>query len=826
MKKIYKINYVDGPCGSGKTHALGQYIKQHGGNEKYFIITPSKLLADAIYKDFTTLGIENTFLVHSSSEDKVTNITSKLMKVIEEINFLGNGVIIFTQQAFIKIPFFENKDEWNLIVDEIPKVDKFYDPTLPYNHSALSQQIVAGEVIGTGLYEVTENPSAINIKNYDSMFEIVQPIINDVKSEYYVTYTLKKNWDRVVVKQKITNDDTVDLTFGNQHNKLYFLSLLQPIIFTGFKSVIMMGANFETSFLFKYWSDYCKTDFIEFEPITSNLRYKEYKNGHRLEIRYLQEEAWSKYSATKMINSKSRIEHYAELVQKHFAGKKFIFMTNNSDETTFDNGIKLPVISHGLNAYQDIHNVYFSPALNNQPQHTNMLMDLGFDKDFITYCNFHEILHQGVMRSSLRNPNATEPVTVIVPDKASAESLARLFLDSSIGAIDGYVRKVKALTGTNKNRNQRVKKLVEKYELNSLVISETGQISNDSSEKMITNPYNIIEKSNQNFLNLNCGITLLSDIFSKTTSDRYGSTMEFISAMKSLYTNHVVNSKDEVALFNGVTYKTNESRKLTDVQHASLVVVDIDNGDLSPDKFFDIFSKEHKHSFIMCNTFSRSTANPNSYRAMFFIDTVVNDDVYRYIQKYIQRIINQYGYITCTNSEKASILQRNPNAKFSGIDLSKTHTASFFYLPCQVAGREEYAFFKRGNCKSIDEVIKYSIQVDKVIQYAPEKYETPKLVYESTSNKELDKQDILRFIKNHPSLKHLGGHGSYGRIAASMKAAGFTIDEFIAITPFISKSKTTKKAIRYWHSWGKANSSGKFITVGTLLYSINYKKSA
>lgn len=36
---------------------------------------------------------------------------------------------------------------------------------------------------------------------------------------------------------------------------------------------------------------------------------------------------------------------------------------------------------------------------------------------------------------------------------------------------------------------------------------------------------------------------------------------------------------------------------------------------------------------------------------------------------------------------------------------------------------------------------------------------------------------------------YLGDHSNYGKLAASMNAAGFNVNDFIEITPFVTKSK-------------------------------------
>jgi hypothetical protein len=56
-----------------------------------------------------------------------------------------------------------------------------------------------------------------------------------------------------------------------------------------------------------------------------------------------------------------------------------------------------------------------------------------------------------------------------------------------------------------------------------------------------------------------------------------------------------------------------------------MLVLDFDNGALSPDRFVEIFwtkaGKAGKRSFILCNTFSRSPEEPNRFRAILFFTT-------------------------------------------------------------------------------------------------------------------------------------------------------------------------------------------------------------
>jgi hypothetical protein len=146
------IQYVDGLCGSGKTHSLREYITSNWGfQSKYMIITPSKKLADQIYGQLAgSSELDNVCLIHS---DKTDNVVADIISAIKDIDFDGTGIIICTQQVFTRIPFFQNKNTWTLIVDEIPKIDDFYNPSLPHNHGLITNFIEVDHQVTPTLYK-------------------------------------------------------------------------------------------------------------------------------------------------------------------------------------------------------------------------------------------------------------------------------------------------------------------------------------------------------------------------------------------------------------------------------------------------------------------------------------------------------------------------------------------------------------------------------------------------------------------------------------------------------------------------------------------------
>ena len=83
----------------------------------------------------------------------------------------------------------------------------------------------------------------------------------------------------------------------------------------------------------------------------------------------------------------------------------------------------MPVLCHGLNRWDHHDKVYINMALNRTPEHSKMLTDAGLKKEDIILATAHETIYQGIMRSSIRNTNATSDLEFIVPDLKTARIL-------------------------------------------------------------------------------------------------------------------------------------------------------------------------------------------------------------------------------------------------------------------------------------------------------------------------------------------------------------------------------------------------------------------
>ena len=122
-----------------------------------------------------------------------------------------------------------------------------------------------------------------------------------------------------------------------------------------------------------------------------------------------------------------------------------------------------------------------------------------------------------------------------------------------------------------------------------------------------------------------------------------------------------------------------------------MLVLDFDNGTLSPDRFVEIFwtkaGRAGKRSFIICNTFSRSPEEPNRFRVILFFKTPA-------------RSLGAYQAVF--DSVIARIVEQGYPIEEMGIDLSCRSGVQSFYIPCTNRAYPDHAFFEQYGTETRD----------------------------------------------------------------------------------------------------------------------------
>ena len=134
---ILIIHYVDGPCGSAKTFAAIRHahrLAQMG--KKVLFVQPSIFLINETLKDFANLMPQDVRhrAIHGETSNRV------IADVVDHLTHtrLDGEVLFITHSAFMRLPYMHRKQDWHVLVDEIPSADWCGEFTLPNTHALIT----------------------------------------------------------------------------------------------------------------------------------------------------------------------------------------------------------------------------------------------------------------------------------------------------------------------------------------------------------------------------------------------------------------------------------------------------------------------------------------------------------------------------------------------------------------------------------------------------------------------------------------------------------------------------------------------------------------
>ena len=414
------IDYVGGACSSGKTYNTCSYIEEHCKEGNFLYVVPSNQLGEQTAKELRRRGL-NVCVINSASHPKT--VRREIIKALKEAPEFGL-VLVVTWQAFVGLPYFPEEKHFQVIIDEIPQLDKFYPiRLLPQNVSYISEWVdiasFENESVGVVAPRDRKKLQRYLEKQSDDVKEVFVDFLKDVASPNKGVFVDLRSWNRVIENRKKGKTD--------KENAVYFIALLRPRFLY---NSIMLGANFENSLLYYWFQKRYGIQFQEFKDISQRLRPVE--TGNRdIEICFFVDGFFSKSKARKSLGEEGTlIEIMDEAAVSYFGDEEFLYVANNDRSSPIleaaPKGRRISVCCHGLNCYDRYHNIYFSAALNRQPQHFKMLENLGFDAGHVHSATAHEVAYQASMRLSLRRLDSREPVKILVPDKYTAVRVGEL----------------------------------------------------------------------------------------------------------------------------------------------------------------------------------------------------------------------------------------------------------------------------------------------------------------------------------------------------------------------------------------------------------------
>ena len=678
------IQFLDALAGAGKTRTLARYAMRLAiAGERVLFVQPSKQLIDATIRD--EFGVDRReFSVKAIHSNTTAHVIGDIIDATRVNNAKPGSILFITHEAFMRLPYIENRGEWHIIFDEIPTVDVCEQFAIPETHEIITDALRFdphdaryGRLTVNREAAVPLSTIARNVHG-DEIWGRFGSLARHVLSDHWDVFALQSSYHELISGHRPSR-------------KLETHSVLKPSVLTGFKQVIIASALFKETSLYKLWH----AQGMDFQPVdihlTESLRYQRHENGPVVSIRYVTEEDWSKTLRDKRILFEgletSLREILPTLVGAELGERHFAWMGNNDIRDDYFGSLaatRLPNSPHGLNGYQHLHHVVVYSALNAPPSHFQFMETRGIPTEELRTANYRTAVYQAAMRISIRNPEDTTPKSIMVMDSATAHWLAELFPGSRVESLSssglviperkaGRPRKhatAAARVGAHRKR-KRYARLIDRFcgtDLVGVTSFGTAYASIHDAEPLL-------------YLNA-------------------GSVEDFIALLREAHA-RVTPSKEDNFLLSPAHFIADipgcaTRRGLANVQHVNGIWLDNDGGDLTPHGFAALFPQLR---MVVWNTYS-STGDHPRWRCFIPTSMVMSVDDHAQITTQILTVLGHDGFAAHAEITGNPEIAPKPH----GFDTGKLNAASLFYAPCQARQPQDGFFldYRDGNRFPLD----------------------------------------------------------------------------------------------------------------------------
>ena len=681
------IYYVDGVCGSYKTtHAL-QYAAQAATKLRQpilFVQPTTRLITQSVD---TIQRIDPDVVVRRFDSTVCTSsVYSEIHEFMSDWDIDNDGgcVVFVSHKCLWEMPWFPNRNRWNLIIDEIPDVDFEYHFNLPDTaHFALQDMLQAVECGNNTMMKLAPRPEARNKVEHwarnpgaDDLIKVVQPLFRELTSQHSEVFITRASW----------------LRLGWQgHGQVAVHGWRAPSVCEGWRSVRMMGAFFTDSLLHMIWSNMG----VEFRP-DQQIKVEVHRHieqlGKRVSIHYFSERAWSKKIRDKIAAGNDPLAHIKPILSDMYGDTEYLWSANNDVaeaviSSQFPNAIRIPSVCHGLNEYRHIDKIAFLSALNNTPGHFSYVEKvLGISPDRLRQARSNQVAYQSIMRTALREADSTKEVTVLVPDIALGNWLTDVFPGSKLFAHEAALECRDVLGDANMARGRPHKEsILTPVERNAKSIEKTRRI-------------NVTKNSIYKVFFVTSDIALSHEGSVKSVCVEKSNHInwEDIRAQLRQCLDEFRPQKEDNTLVSGALFDQNKGpdsiKGLANITLVNGVWLDFDGGALTPDEFAKMFTDVR---WWMWNTFNNGNENETKFRVLLPTKTPLTAEMYHAVWDAIAERIRSFGY--CVDSKisyEKSIAAGRIRPPNSGLDVSKRTANSFFYLPCRAGLGKKYTFWR------------------------------------------------------------------------------------------------------------------------------------
>ena len=239
-------------------------------------LPPSRRLVGETQKTLKTLGLDPMVI---TSDTHMNHVKTGIIDFMNHAEDAGE-ILLITWNAYVDLPYLNRRQNWRVIIDEVPQVDRFYGPRLPRNLSFLTEHIdIEDSAVNDRVATVRIKDRAVLEERMeavrDDVEELFREFFRDLLSPNKDMFVDLDSWNRLVEQGEFSDDENL--------NRLFFISMLRP---EAFSDAILLGANVADSLVYHWLTRFHGYRFVEHGAIASQLRPFPKNTGSRLKISY------------------------------------------------------------------------------------------------------------------------------------------------------------------------------------------------------------------------------------------------------------------------------------------------------------------------------------------------------------------------------------------------------------------------------------------------------------------------------------------------------------------------------------------------------------
>lgn len=422
-----KVYYNSAPCGTGKSYQAAQRIV---GLEGRYIVVRDRVKAALEFQRHLTeisIGMGRILPIAVISNERGRSVRLEVENVVNDYDSLPHVVVIITHKA-MQMCDFSSFAGWDIIIDETPNVLDQQEL-----QTGLSVEFFKKNYVLTPLNETWSSvtltregwqltPADLEQDDCVRMLRVFHERVthasdlpDDATRDMMKRAHAGPAGSRAVISNLSAWDDMQD---GRQWT---WWSLWSPLQLSAFNSVTIMANAFDASMTFKILRNVHPD--IEWIPVNSvNTRNFAHR---RVVIEYFARN----HVASRALFGEEVGRDNLHRIARYLQGRNQIWMANERHEDYLDGigGRQLSPQQAGSNQFALYHAATAIYTAKPSDAMRSVLEVLGVGDGAWTHTNEYEIILQFMARTSIRNPDSTEPVTMTVYDENQATYLSDYF---------------------------------------------------------------------------------------------------------------------------------------------------------------------------------------------------------------------------------------------------------------------------------------------------------------------------------------------------------------------------------------------------------------